>query len=102
MSQRRPSVDELERLDGIGPKQVESSRPFLKTEGGTTRKQPLALPRTNRAQADRAATVQCLILTATSLFGYMTNARRIKGDVRQAYSCVRKKRVPSSRSTCST
>ena len=32
------SVDELERLDGIGPKQVESLRPFLKAEGATERK----------------------------------------------------------------
>jgi competence ComEA-like helix-hairpin-helix protein len=29
------SIDELDRLDGIGPKQVESLRPFLKAEGET-------------------------------------------------------------------
>jgi len=29
------SVDDLERLNGIGPKQIESMRPFLKTDGET-------------------------------------------------------------------
>ena len=29
------SVEELERLDGIGPAQVESLRPFVKVDGET-------------------------------------------------------------------
>jgi competence ComEA-like helix-hairpin-helix protein len=33
------SVDDLERLDGIGPKQVENLRPFVKTEGETEKLQ---------------------------------------------------------------
>ena len=32
------SVDELERLSGIGPRQVEELRPFLKIEGDTEKR----------------------------------------------------------------
>jgi competence ComEA-like helix-hairpin-helix protein len=33
-----PSVDDLERLSGIGPAQVEQLRPFLKAEGETEKR----------------------------------------------------------------
>jgi len=32
------SVDELEKLNGVGPRQVEELRPFLKTEGDTEKR----------------------------------------------------------------
>ena len=32
------SVDDLERLTGVGPRQIEELRPFLKTEGDTERR----------------------------------------------------------------
>ena len=32
------SVDELERLNGVGPQQIEELRPFLKTDGDTEKR----------------------------------------------------------------
>ena len=32
------SVDELEELNGVGPRQIDELRPFLKTEGDTEKR----------------------------------------------------------------
>lgn len=32
------SVNELEKLNGIGPRQVDELQPFLRTEGGTEKR----------------------------------------------------------------